>query len=396
MVKKFNILSKNLFLTYSHVTNLIAQDEILEQLKRQLKNNILYYLIAKEKHDDNVNIHYHVYLELVKRIHITSPKKLDLIDMNGNKIHGNYQSVKDVAKLLSYIIKDDSYITNLTVNESIKKMSKMENDLKFVKSSDKSLDSKLFNSKLVEIASKSSVKEAMKYFSSERPDLVTSRYSSILNNLNKYMNCDNSMFTAKPTYLLSDYEYPERLINWFEKEKEEKSLFLIGPSGCGKTEAMITLLSDLNPFLVKEINILKDFTEENKAILFDDTSGLNELSREDKLNLLTIPRPTVTRIMYQTVSLPAKLPRIFISNNMDFFDLPGNPINSKKSKLITNEKIVNEKIANEKISEELYSLLRRVTIVKIKEPLYKKEIGKDLTVKISTDGNENLSILREK
>ncbi|RZK48126.1 MAG: hypothetical protein EOO99_11340 [Pedobacter sp.] len=40
----------------------------------------------------------------------------------------------------------------------------------------------------------------------------------------------------------TEYNYPKELIEWFELERDEKTLFFTGPSGTGKTEGLINLL----------------------------------------------------------------------------------------------------------------------------------------------------------
>lgn len=112
----FRLAAKKLFLTYSQMN--ISREEALDQFTRLLEHNIKYYVICQEdqkEKDGKKGKHLYIYLELNKKINITSPTRLDLFDqISEQMIHGSYQSVKNKTSILSYLMKKDkNYLSNL-------------------------------------------------------------------------------------------------------------------------------------------------------------------------------------------------------------------------------------------------------------------------------------------
>lgn len=98
-----------------------------------------------------------------------------------------------------------------------------------------------------------------------------------------------------------NFEYPESILNWFNNEKDTKTLFLTDPSKIGKTEGIIALLEKYNPIRINNINALKNLTSEHKAIIFDD------LNWKNMDHLLEKARSSDIRIIYNVVNLPSDL-----------------------------------------------------------------------------------------
>ena len=118
--KEFRLNSKKLFLTYPNVGDTsITKEQILEQLQQKV-GSIKNYIIAKELHENGVP-HFHVLLELTKRIDIKNIQKLDL-DFNDKIYHGNYQSCKNLDSTIKYCSKCIDFITNYELDKTGKKM----------------------------------------------------------------------------------------------------------------------------------------------------------------------------------------------------------------------------------------------------------------------------------
>lgn len=323
--KKFRIYAKRLFLTYSR-TNL-SPSEALAQLQTKLKN-LEKYVISQEEHIDEPEKgkHLHVYLEFSKKINILSASFLDLEEylndsIRKKNVHGEYQAVKNKNHVIAYVKKDGNFITNFET----------ENELKI---------------KLLLIAKEKGLRESMNYLVEKRPELVATHFQRIQKNLKAFL--ENDIEKIEPRF--SNFNYPNELLHWFEFEKEDKTLFLTGPSGTGKTEGVINLLKDFNPFLVTDINGLKDLTPEHKAIIFDDMHWDN-IPRETKLRLLEKNRPSNIKIIYQTVKLTPDLVKAVISNN------PNDLIN-----LWNTDKAIDRRISHIEISKPIFNQYNQITI----------------------------------
>lgn len=91
-------------------------------------------------------------------------------------------------------------------------------------------------------------------------------------------------------------------------------MFLTGKSGFGKTSALIDLLKDYNPLLVRNINSLKDLKDDNKAVILDDLDW-SSIPRETKIHLLDKEYPSDIRVFYGVAKLGDDLIKVGISNN---------------------------------------------------------------------------------
>lgn len=92
---------------------------VLNQLEIKFSNNKLKeYLFSIEKHEtqEEKGTHIHAYLEFNKKIDITNPLFLDLININTKEIfHPHIERVKYKNKTLDYILKDVFNIETETV-----------------------------------------------------------------------------------------------------------------------------------------------------------------------------------------------------------------------------------------------------------------------------------------
>lgn len=102
------------------------------------------YIVCQEKHEDS-GLHINIYLKLYSKINILNSNKLDLTDSLGNKIHGQYESVKNIENVKNYVKKSGNYITNI-------------------------FDSDVFNKNLYKISKEYGLEEAMNYFCEHKPE----------------------------------------------------------------------------------------------------------------------------------------------------------------------------------------------------------------------------------
>lgn len=79
------------------------------------------YVICQEEHKDGTT-HLHAFLKLPKKKLFRS----DLFDISG--YHGNYQPAKSWHAVIAYVKKDGDYISNISVENAMKKQSKMKKE----------------------------------------------------------------------------------------------------------------------------------------------------------------------------------------------------------------------------------------------------------------------------
>lgn len=92
---------------------------------------------------------------------------------------------------------------------------------------------------------------------------------------------------------------------------ECRSLFLSGGSGIGKTSYAISHFQ--RPLLVSHIDDLKRLKEGADGIIFDDMC-FKHWPRSSCIHLLDLEHPRTINVKYGTVTIPAKMRRIFTSN----------------------------------------------------------------------------------
>jgi hypothetical protein len=352
----FRLNAKQAFLTYPNLN--IAREDLLKQLN--LKFPVKNYIISKEEHVSG-EFHMHAYIEFTGTVNIRNPHVLDIF--NGKElVHGNYQGVKSKPGTIQYLTKEDTkMLTSLDLKASL--------DRNMVK---KSTTDANFYKTIFEIAKESGYEEALDFFCEKRPDLVPKSYASLKRNLVKY--CEDVLYRKELEleHPLSSYNPPKELKNWVENDMDNKSLILIGKPGTGKTEYLIALLNSLglNPFLVKDLNILRELTPLNKAIIFDDIS-ISHLDAMQKLSLFDKEQDTQLRILYKSIRINQSTIKAFTKNDLESL-LP---------------------------SDDTYfeAMKRRVAIVTIDKPLFNIQINVDNRIDIIIDNSTtNITNIIEK
>lgn len=112
---KFRLEGKNLYLTFPQCA--VTKEQALERLKKMDNGDLWKFIIVgAEKHKDG-NPHLHIVLQGWQRYR---SRHVNCFDFVGGK-HGNYQTARNLRKVIGYCTKDGDYIADgINVEEFIK------------------------------------------------------------------------------------------------------------------------------------------------------------------------------------------------------------------------------------------------------------------------------------
>lgn len=99
--KPFRLEAKNLFLTYPQCT--MNKEDLLEKIKLKWVD-LAFAVVARELHEDG-SPHLHCLISLPVRFRTRNASALD--ELTGQ--HGNYQSARNVRKVMQYVTKGNEY-----------------------------------------------------------------------------------------------------------------------------------------------------------------------------------------------------------------------------------------------------------------------------------------------
>lgn len=271
--KQWRLNAKQLFLTYPKCP--LPTEEVLAQLNGSLP--ISKYVVAEEKHADGES-HIHALLILERKINMTDVTKLDLVGIEAEKYHGNYQGARNINAIRKYVMKDGNYITNMETNCTATNSW----------------------SQAIEKAKTGNLREAAEHLMEERPrDFILHRTSII-----------NSLRIFQPV-LLKSYLPLEGFMTLPTWDKA-KSLILTGKTGIGKS-SLAKLLLPMALFIT-HTDGLKNYDEtRHEGIIFDDM-GFLHLPREAHIHLTDTYDDRMIHCRHTCGFIPRGTPRIFTTN----------------------------------------------------------------------------------
>lgn len=313
--KAYRFSAKAGMLTYSRCG--LTIDFVNSHMQELLSPfDLIDLVVSKESHslDDSAvskamySFHYHVYFKVKRKLDIKNPRYFDIPSevLGERNYHPNIKSnIKNHSHIINYILKDHS--GNLDDNSKVM----ISDGLKIRLSPQGILLSE--DHIMLKLIREGKIDDAMLMQERLHPKTI----------LNKHMQLEKSFrdlymksLGYKSKFTLDDFIVPPVLTRLLDKALiEQKTLFIMGKPGSGKTKFLMAYCQDkgIKPLIVNNIDALKSIRDDHGMIVFDDVDFSNS-SREELISLLDAEKSSDIRILYQTVQLPANLPRTILSN----------------------------------------------------------------------------------
>lgn len=299
--KSFRLASKKLWLTWPQLT--LPPKQVLEQIEEVFGVwGVKEHLIVQEEHEDG-SPHIHAYLETYKKVEIKNPQKLH-IKNKGKMVFGNYQAAKKSEYILRYATKKfhpdelgEKYIASKYI---LKRLDQKEGILPV-------------DQAIIKLAKEGHVQDALDMFEHSYPKSFMRTHMSLEKSL-RSLRMKALGFRSK--FDMKDFcNVPATFIEYCDKQNFNKSLVLIGAPGFAKSALVRAHFEKYNPFECTHIDGLKNFDpEQNKAIIFDDISGIEKFSREMIISLIESETVSDVNIKHGSVRIPPETAKIFTSN----------------------------------------------------------------------------------
>lgn len=255
----------------------------------------------------------HVYLQLHRTADIKNRSFLDIsLEDPSTSVpsayhHGNYQKCKKISNIINYILKDihDLNSPDILLSKNIRNQI---DDLGALMGVDESL---------IQLAEKGRIAEAMQILRKHRPEQYVRSHMFIEKSLKalhlKALGC-------KARFNLDQFVLPENLKEGFSfVEKNRRSLHLIGRSGSGKSQIISSYAIErrnLTPLIINNFDALRFFdSNKHNALIIDDLSKLDDLSREELIKLFDSEDETTFNLKHGSAQIPANTPRFIVTNS---------------------------------------------------------------------------------
>ena len=307
----FRLQGRHLFLTYSQIGTKVEEQDVKKQLDDKLgTKKIEKYAIVKEKHQDGGE-HIHVYLKLESGCNIKSADRLDIIDNEGKKYHGKYETCRSYTRVVHYMLK------HVKSKEQIYTNMDLENDGR----------EKNIWKDIIKNVEEGNIEEGLEILKNGVSRTYTVDYGKMLNNF-KMMRADAiaRQKKEKTSYDVSAFDVPANVKEWFVKGLNKKTLFLTGNSGIGKTEMIKALakekVGEKQVIRVTDIEGLKNLNENHKFLILDDVN-IKDKPMEFKIALTDVENPVDMKLLYQSKVLEPDVSRAIVTNKgiEDYFGI---------------------------------------------------------------------------
>jgi len=105
----FRFQSTTLYATYPQCDT--DKETVVSNMTKEWGEKLEYWIVCSEKHQDG-NLHLHVLIKFKSKLRLRGANFADFLSKNaaGKTYHGNYQTARDVHKIIDYIKKDGNFI----------------------------------------------------------------------------------------------------------------------------------------------------------------------------------------------------------------------------------------------------------------------------------------------
>ena len=317
----FRLQGKIFLLTYPQVGEAVLKDFIDKLVE---KTNALYsvesYTASCELHKDKGR-HFHVCITFKNRINTTNTS---FFDVDG--LHPNIQTVRNKQKALTYVLKDippgsspglDVLYTSFDVKD-IAHLFGIHDKEKKSKSNKKIVNPEVFKNVYTKILTnpKFSLLEGMNDLVVADPILTLKNYKQIYSNLTFIKMQHASHSSSYIDYFRFDFHFTPLIFGWMLQYSSTHTLCLMGSTRAGKSTLALQL-GGAHPLVINEINGLAHLiVGHHTSIIFNDFDFKDSsITLSKLLSIFDLKTPSTVRILFQSISLPAYIPRIITSNH---------------------------------------------------------------------------------
>jgi len=298
-MEKFRIAAKKLLLTYSQVDPQMSALHVLEQLQSNTYLHQFKYVIAKEHHQDG-NTHFHVIIIQEQKVDIKNPNALD-IQFQQQNLHGNYVSVKSLTHAISYVCKNNQYITNL----------------------DNLKDGQLLSAKqfIISQVKEKGIEQALIEHYQRDPEKAIAGIS--ISALKKqFYDIQKIQSTLQQDqihtpFTLQNFNISTQLKAWMDNPN--KTFIIVGNSGIGKTQFCKAFAKhkNLKTLLVNHKEDFRRLNDSFQCIIIDD-ANLQEFEETQLLSIIESQTGKSIRVLYDNVIKKANIVQMIAMNKKEF------------------------------------------------------------------------------
>lgn len=270
--RSFRIKSKSFFLTWPK--NDSDKFTVLENVKRLFGDNLTGAVVCREKHQDGTNhLHAIVVCKATKNIQGENGMK-SLDELTGK--HGNYQSARNWKRVLSYVCKDNDYVSEGIDVEVVTRALKNKRGVTWEESARDIKDRNL----------------SLEDLYNEKPGLVFQYRRRIEDFLELRDRFTAPQLKAYHGIQLNNPDFPvarevdEWLIKNLRKERQirQRQLWIYGDPDVGKTRLKCQLMERFKVFLPpSKEEWWCGFDNSYEGIIFDEYEGEKQIT---ELNLV--------------------------------------------------------------------------------------------------------------
>lgn len=291
MPAAFRFAAKKVLLTYSDICEEITKEAILFDLQERYP--IVRYALGEEIHPSNGGRHIHALLEFSRRVDSIDVRLFDIAD-SIHQHHPNIQTVKhgqaNWERAYDYVGKEDPCLeTNVTP--------------------------KLTYAEMFDQAT--SPDDFLRLVLQNFPRDYALNYEKLASMARAHWKI-YSVNTITTTKELSPQKTPFVLTttNLQSVIDNNKSLVIVGPPGIGKTTWAMAVAPKPCLF-IRHLDSLSKLLPEHRSIVFDDLD-FRHLPPSTQKFLVDLDQIAEIHIRYKVATIPAKMPRIFTSNEFPF------------------------------------------------------------------------------